>query len=131
MEIKLDAEAVAGIASAAIFDSMSEEARDSVIQQAIQYLLTPDQDRASRMRPATTPLQDAFNDAIRQVAYKVVKEKIENDPEIQEAILTLLGPLLTAALTGEASEYGTSLSDKLGIALGSWLNDMARERGSR
>lgn len=127
MEIKLDAEAVTAIASSAIFDSLSQDVRDSVIKQAVQFLLTPEKDRYSHSG-TKTPLQNAFDDAIRSVAYKVVKEKIENNPDIINAINELLGPLIVAALSGEAEEYGCDLSEKLGQALGSWLSQMARER---
>lgn len=130
MEIKLDAETVAGIASAAIFDSMSQEARDSVMKQALQFLLTPEKNR-NGYGVGETPLQTAFNSAIQQAAFKVVKEKIENDLEVQNHIRHILGPLLISALDAEAEEYNSSLADALGNALGVWLANQARERRNR
>jgi hypothetical protein len=127
MEIKLDAEAVAGIASAAIFDAMSADMRESVIKQAVQYLLTPEENRG-RFGPGKTPLQNAFDQAIQQVAYKVVKERIEEDPVISEHIQSLIHPLMTQALNAEAVDYETTLADAIGSAMGSWLSELARKR---
>lgn len=127
MEIKLDAEAAASIASAAIFDSLSEEARDSVIKQAIEHLLTPEKDRM-RTNHGQTPLQTAFNQALNTAAYKAVAEKVSNDPQVTAKIDELLGPLLLKAIEAEAEHYDNSLSDKLGSALGQWLAEKARTR---
>lgn len=125
MEIKLDAEAAASIASAAIFDSLSQDARDSVIKTAIEFLLTPEKNR-NNYGAGETPLQQAFNNAIREVAFRIVKEKIENDPQVEEAILDLLGPLLTSAMKVEGENYESKLADAIGQALGVWLSNQAR-----
>lgn len=130
MEIKFDAEIVTGVATAAIFDSMSQEVRDSVIKQALQYLLTPEKNR-NGYGVGETPLQTAFNSAIQQAAFKVVKEKIENDLEVQNHIRHILGPLLISAIDAEAETYNSSLADALGHALGVWLANQARERSNR
>lgn len=129
MEIKLDAEAVAGIASAAIFDSLSQESRDSVIKQALQHLLTPEENRG-RFGPGETPLQQAFNQAVQAAAYRIVREKIENDQQVQEGILKLLGPLLISSMEAEAeANFDSSLAETLGKALGTWLAEQARKNG--
>lgn len=128
MEIKLDAEAAASIASAAIFDSLSEEARDSVIKQAIEHLLTPVKNDRFSVGPGQTPLQTAFNQALSTAAYKAVADKVANDPQVTAKIDELLGPLLNKALEAEAENYDNSLSDKLGSALGQWLAEKARSQ---
>ena len=127
MDLKLDPEAVQSIASAAIFDHLDQEARDSIIKQAVQHLLTPEKDRNS-YGVGKTPLQRAFDQAISQAAHKVVREQIENDPAVQEKILEMLGPLLNSAMEAEAKELDTTLADKIGSALGSWLADVARSK---
>lgn len=126
MEITFDAEAAATIASAAIFDHMTQETRDHVIKQAVQALLTPETDARGYSQNKKTPLQIAFEQAIRDAAFKAVREKIQNDPKLEAAILELLGPLLKAGIEGEAKEYGSSLANALGDALGVWLSDVAR-----
>lgn len=128
MEIKLDIDAVAGIASAAIFDAMSQDVRDSVIKQAIEFLITPEQERFGTGK---TPLQNAFDSAIRDASYKIVRDQIANNPEVEKGILELLGPLLTSAMNAEADQFNSSLSDTLGHALGNWLSEIARKNGER
>ena len=127
MEIKLDADAVAGIASAAIFDSLSQEARESMIKQAIEFLLTPERDR-NRFSHGKTPLQVAFDTAIHQACMKVVQEHVADDPVIKAHILELLGPLITPALKTTAANYDSRLSDALGSALSHWLSEIARDQ---
>jgi hypothetical protein len=127
--IQLDPEAVAGIATAAIFDSLSHESRESIVKQAVEHLLTPEKSRTSTYGSVSkTPLQLAFDQAISQVAFKVVKEKIESDPRIQEKIEELLGPLLLGALAAESSQFDDELSGKIGEVLGMWIAECARER---
>lgn len=127
MEIKLDAEAASSIAAAAIFDSLSQDARDSVIKQAVQHLLTPTKDsRPGYYGSGKTPLQTAFDQALTNAAYKAVEEKVKNDPEIHAHIQELLGPLLNKTLEAEAEHFDTSLADKLGGALAQWLAEMAQ-----
>lgn len=128
MDLKLDPEAVQSIASAAIFEHLGQEARDSIVKQAVEHLLTPEKSRTG-YGTGKTPIQNAFDQAITTVAYKVVKEQIENDPDVQERILEILGPLLVSATEAEAKEgFDAMLADRLGSALGSWLADVARRR---
>lgn len=131
MEIKLDNEGLATIATAAIFDSMTQQARDDVVRQALQYLLTPEKNRNTYGVNTTTPLQDAFNAGIRTAAFRAVEEKIQNDPEVQNHIYGLLGPLLNSAMEAEAEDWNSGLADALGSALGAWLSTKARERSNR
>lgn len=127
MEIKINSEAAASIASAAIFDSLSQEARESVIQQAIQYLLTPEKDR-NRYSHGKTPLQTAFEQALTVAAHKAVAERVESDPEIKAEIDKLLGPLTVQAIKASSENYRDELAEHVGVAVGRWLADKARER---
>lgn len=127
MEIKMDADSLAAIASAAIFDSMAQDQRDSVIKQAIQHLLTPEENRG-RYGPGTTPLQKAFDQSIETAAYRVVQEKIANDPQVTKYIEELLSPMVISAISAEAEFYDSSLADAVGKAVGTWLGEQARKR---
>ena len=127
MEIKLDGEAVAEIASAAIFQSMSTDARENILKQAVQALLTPDKD--SRYSPGygKTPLQQAFESAIQQAAFKAVREFVETNEEIKAEIDKLLGPLILGVVKDQADRYDDSLAEAIGKAIGNWLADKARD----
>lgn len=126
MKLELDPESVQSIASAAIFDHMTQEARENVLKQAVEALLTPTPSRGG-YGIGKTPLQLAFERAITTAAHQAIQEKIANDPEVSAKIHELLGPLLNAALEAEAENYDTSLADHLGQALGSWLAEQARK----
>lgn len=127
MEVKLDAEAAASIAAAAIFESMTQDARDQVLRQAVQYLLTPEKDSRYPYGNVSTPLQKAFNSALSTASYQVVQEEIQKSPEVKQAILDILGPLIQGALTAQSTEHNTSLADTIGEAVGRWLAEQARK----
>jgi hypothetical protein len=124
MEIKLDSEAAASIASAAIFESLSQQAREDVVKQAIASLLVPKTERG--YGSGKTPLQLAFENAISNAAYRVVDDKIKNDPDVTAHIEELLGPLINSAIKAEAEDYSRSIADVVGQALGTWLYEKAR-----
>lgn len=125
MEIKLDGAAVAEIASAAIFQSLSEQQRENVLKQAVEALLSPDKNHHSTLY-GKTPLQQAFEQAIQQAAFKAVHEKIAEDPEVRAKIDELMGPLILGAVKEGAVRYNDSLSDAIGRAVGNWLAEKAR-----
>lgn len=125
MEIKLDGAAVAEIASTAIFQSMTEEARETVLKQAVQSLLTPEKNH--RMSGfGKSPLQQAFEQAIQAAAFKAVHDQIANDPNLQIAIDKLMGPLILGAVKEGAVRYDDSLSEAIGRAVGSWIAEKSR-----
>lgn len=125
MEIKLDADAMAALASKAIFEEMGQEQRDKVVLQAVQALLIPESNRNS-FHVGKTPMQVAFDIAIQQAAQKAVQERVANSPEIAAKIDELLGPVLQGALKASAEKYDYGLSEAIGHAVGNWLADKAR-----
>lgn len=126
MEIKLDADAVTAIASAAIFESLDKDARDLVIKQAIMYLLAPDVKHFSGT--GATPLQRAFNQAVETAAFNVVREVVADDVNVKAHIMELLGPLVTSTLDVQAQDWRDDFGTAIGKAIGIWLNEQARER---
>lgn len=123
----MDPDAWAAIASAAIFDQMSEEARADVLKQAVTSLLTPVEESNAFGRKKKTPLQKAFEDAINQAAYKAVHDKVANDVQVRTGINALLGPLINGALQAEAENYNDDLAKAIGEAVGTWLAAQARK----
>jgi hypothetical protein len=126
MDLKLDPEAVQSIAATAIFESLDANAREEILKQAIQQLLTPEKDR-SRYGYGKTPLQRAFDQAISEAAFRAVREKIEADPEVQARIDELMGPLVSNAVTEMSADYQDGLASAIGSALGAYLAQHARD----
>lgn len=127
MDLKIDSEALGQIAAAAIFEQLSQDSRDTVIKQAIEYLLTPH--KGPGYMVGRSPLQIAFETALQEAATKAVREKIADDEEIKQHINELLGPIVNKALAVEAEKYRTELADAIGVALGNWLAEQA-QRGN-
>jgi hypothetical protein len=125
--LTLDPESIQSIASAAIFDSLSAEARENVVKQAIQHLLTPEKDR-NHYNYGKTPLQRAFDQAIYSAAQKAVDDAVKNDPAVKARIDELLGPLITGAIDELSANYQDDFALKVGQALGNMLSDAARDR---
>lgn len=124
MDISINADDVSAIASKAIFETLSQQARDDILQKAVSSLLTPS--RSGYGATSQTPLQIAFENAIATAAHKVVRERLLEDPEVAAGIDRLLGPLLASAMSAEAAHHDTSLADAVGAALGTWLAERAR-----
>lgn len=124
MDIKIDGEAAAAITSAAILQTISEDDKKAVIEQAVKALMTPE--RGSYMSAGQTPLQKAFDSAVNQAAYKIVAETIMEHPEVEAGINKLLGPLVTGLLDNESSRYDGTLAEAIGKAIGSWLEEKHR-----
>jgi hypothetical protein len=73
----------------AMFRALDEKKREELIKEALKTLITPVQ-RGSYHGPATSPIQDAFHDAINAVARDVVREMCKSD-EAQDAIREVVG----------------------------------------
>lgn len=131
-QINLDPETVRSIAAAAIFEQIGEESREKVLQQAVQFLLTPKKGDRYTYGADKTPLQLAFDEAISQVTREVVKDKIAEDPRIKAKIEELLGPVVMGVLEESSAVYDLTLSDKIGQAFGDYIAEISREnRDSR
>jgi hypothetical protein len=78
----------------AILDTLSAEAREKLIQHALDYLMTgPKVDRGFG-KGGESPLELAFNNAVRELAGEVAKDIVtEQKPKITEAIRAMLEKL--------------------------------------
>jgi len=90
--IKLDDDSVRGLVAEAVLSNLSVEARNTLITDALKWLMTPREETNNRgfgtvKRPS--PLEEAFRDAISRVANQVVSEYLQNDPQTIENIKTL------------------------------------------
>lgn len=82
--INLDGEAMQAVVSKAILEGISQDQKLSLVEQAINYLVTaPPAPAYGRTQP--TPLQSAFNRAVEAVSTKVVMEIIQAE-ELDAAI---------------------------------------------
>lgn len=95
MDIKLDEQMMHGLVSEALLKTLDEEKRNLLIMGAIKHLLSPVKGSSLYDKDRVSPLQEAFQYALRNEAQKWVAERLSTD----EALKTQINSLLTEALT--------------------------------
>ena len=113
MDIKLDAESLKTVIAKAVLDNLGEVQREAIMRGAIEHLLTPPvPSGAYGQRQDPTPIQSAFNQAVRDVALQVARETVAGDTVIREKIRGLLVAAAEKALDGDGK-----IVEKLSSAL--------------
>lgn len=113
MDITIDSEAAREIVQKAIFESLDQDARNALVQQAVQALTQrPKKELYSTTIP-DTPLEAAFNRAVQELSTEVVREYL-SDSSIKKAIQDQI----FAALNDIVEEKGNWLYDSIGYAVG-------------
>ena len=111
MDVKLNDENMKDIIAKAVLDSMTPESRSEMIQSAIKSLLVTPTGNSYNKK---SPLQDAFDDAVREVARQTAREQIVGSSEIATAITAMISEAWTKLMT---DENRTKLVDRLVSAL--------------
>lgn len=86
MEIKLDNLNFQEVFTAAIMQTLDAEKKDQLIKGAMQFLLS----KPGNSYSSTTPLQDAFQSALREETTKVAREYLNSNQEIQKSLEGLI-----------------------------------------
>lgn len=118
-DIKLDPSAVQDLIHGAILNAISTDARDALIESALKHLMTPQRSYAGQQ---ATPLAEAFTQAVRSAAQKVVMESVRDDERVQAKIRELVSPTIAAICDGNYD----GLPEAIGAAFASWLSDQKR-----
>ena len=116
LELGLEQEQLKGIVSEAILRSLDDQKRDALVQQALQYLLTPQESGYSYGRKKT-PLEEAFEFAIRSVAGEVVSDHLEQDAQVKERLNGLVAEAFAKALENDRERITDRLADAITSAL--------------
>ena len=111
INLKLDEEGLKKLAAEAILAQLTTEEKASILQQAVQFLLTPKETSYGYRK--TTPLQDAFQVAVQQIAHQVAKEVLDEMPEVREKMKEVAGAAYMRALTELREETTKALADSL------------------
>jgi uncharacterized membrane-anchored protein YjiN (DUF445 family) len=78
----------------ALLDSLTEDARTKLLEDALKYLITPDPNHYSR-KPIS-PLQEVFQQAVRTVAKQVAEEVVGSDPRFADGVRSAASSFLTS-----------------------------------
>lgn len=99
----------------AILAGIDQDARNTLIQSAINFLVAPSKVNVGYGRTETqdSPLENAFKVAINQYAQGYVREWVENTDEVQTALRGQLNELLASYKTklDESWEFKTALNE--------------------
>lgn len=101
--MNLNDELVKAATAKAVLEMVTPESRDAMIADAIKALLTPVKSPYGS-REATSPLQDAFNSAVRSFAEKTIEKHVMEDPTFHSAVKQTVLAAIERAFTGENAE---------------------------
>jgi hypothetical protein len=115
MEIKLTDEQLHGLVSEAILRALDENQRNILIQNAIAVLLAPKKD--SYGYKITTPLQDAFNNAIAVVSQRIASETMLNDENVKAKMRGLLDEAMDRVFDKDREKHVQRVADSISSAM--------------
>lgn len=92
VKLELDNDMMKNLVSEAIMTALTTQQREALIQGAIKHLLTPS---VERYGARSSPIEDAFQHAVRGVAEKIATEMLTNNEEVKTKIAGLLNEALT------------------------------------
>ena len=119
-------ETMQAIVSKAILEGISEEQKLSLVEQAVKFLITAPPSTSYGSRTEPTPLQEAFNTAVRRASYAVVEELVK-DEEISTAIDAGIRKALVNEMSQQTDDW---LRDTIVTAVSDKVADVFRkERG--
>jgi hypothetical protein len=123
-EIKIDDTAMKDIVAKAILDSVTDEQRDEILKAAVTNLITPPPSTGmygGRKEPS--PLQNAFDIAVRSVGQEVVNEMVKG--ELRDKIREMV-----KAKVSEIIEDDSNLAYGVGQSVGQAIESAMRgDRG--
>lgn len=115
VKLNLDNEQLKLLMSEAILQALSTQQRDALLRGALEYLVTSTRD--DRGRPMPSPLQMAFNAALRDAAQSVIAAELEENTAAQQQLKALITAAYEHALTGDSPGLVSRISAALVKAL--------------
>jgi hypothetical protein len=104
----------------ALLDSLTEEARTKLVEDALKYLITPATSTNLYSRQPISPLQEVFTQAVRTIAHEVAKETIANDPRFAEGVRSAATNFLTSL---DDDHWNTELMEVATLAVVNHLKE--------
>jgi FKBP-type peptidyl-prolyl cis-trans isomerase (trigger factor) len=102
MTIQLDPVALREATTQAIMGILTPEVRAQLIQQSITAILKPSTDNWNRDK---SPLQEAFNRAVQEVAQEEAKRVIAGDPVIALKLAQMLREVADKVLSTDHEKF--------------------------
>lgn len=115
MEIKLDSQQLQELMAQAVFASLDEVKRDVLIKGAIQHLITKPHGNGYYDR--TSPIEDAFRAAVRQVAEKIANDMLNNDADLTAKIRALVNEALVRLMDTNREKTVEKIADAIAAGM--------------
>lgn len=106
-----------------VIEQLSAEQKETILAQAIKYLMTPPPQNQYDRTPARSPIQVAFDQAVTQTIHKIAREMIENSPEVQAKCRQMIGEAVETFFTGTWDAPGSAFVAKVSEAFALWFTD--------
>jgi diphthamide synthase (EF-2-diphthine--ammonia ligase) len=114
MKIEFDDKKVQALVAGHIFGTMSEGAKEALIQNALAQLLQP---ANKNHRDGPTMLQEAFNKALAEVAVQVAAERLAR-PDVKEKVDKMVHEAVDEGLKRGKEEFSERVSEAVKKAIG-------------
>lgn len=113
MDIKLDTPQLRELLAQAVMASLDEVKRDMLIKGAIEFLVSKDTTVYNRR----SPIEDAFNYAVRDVAQKTANDMLTNDSGLQEKLRTLVNEALVRLMETNREKTVEKIADAIAAGM--------------
>lgn len=129
MDLKIPEEQFRTIVSDALLKTISKDTRDTLIQGAIQHLMTPPSGATKYGPTPKSPLTEAFEHAVMKMTQELIREELANNQSLRSSIKTLISDTFDRMLDIEADpeKYG-KLCDRLDGVFSEYLSGDLKER---
>ena len=97
-----------------VLQQLSGDQKEAVLARAISYLMTPPPRNSYDREAPTSPLQGAFDRAVRIAVEKVAQELVANDEAVRAKLRELMGAALIEWMAGHAyNDFVRAFSDAM------------------
>jgi len=98
MQVNVDDETMKQVVAKAIYDNLTPEAKQRLMTDALAYVLSKPEKYGSRR----SPLEEAFQEEMREAGRRVAAELINGNEELHERLRKFYREALERALNSEA-----------------------------
>lgn len=117
MDIKIPEAQMQDIVAQAIFKTLDENARNTLIQEAITYLITKPEKKDYYAPDPKSPLQQAFHNAVGVAANKLISDQFDTDQALKEKILALFAEAMVRVFEMDRATTVQRLANAIGSAM--------------
>lgn len=118
MDIRIDEKLVREVVAGAIMNSLSQEQRNTLITNAVAYLLGPGEERGYGRGRSPSPIEQAFNNAIDFEARKVAAEVLTDNADVQTKLRELITEAVESLMTKNREDTVNRIARAIGDGLG-------------